>query len=155
HIEQCLEISRCLQWTQEYMRAFVEDHSVMGLAFQASLLWLLGYPEQGVAVGRKSLAMARELDRPSTLAFALYSELLRVGLFEADPDKAKPLVDELASYCKQTGVQIYGVWGSFYHGVAATKNPDPRPGIGIMHGVRDALKQNNVRLFAPLHSYHL
>ena len=92
---------------------------------------------------------AREIGQPSRLAFALYSELLRCGLFEADPANALPLADEIVTICEQNGVQLYPAWAKFYQGVAAAENGNPRHGIAVMRRVRQELRQNKVGLFAP------
>jgi predicted ATPase len=89
------------------------------------------------------------------LAFALHSEMLRRGLFEADPKSALPLADEIVACGKQDGVQLYPAWARFYQGVVAAQDADPRPGIAVMRQVRQALHANKVGLFAPIHLYHL
>jgi predicted ATPase len=81
--------------------------------------------------------------------------MLRRGLFEADPKSALPLADEIVACGKQEGVQLYPAWARFYQGVVAAQAADPRPGIAVMRQVRQALHDNKVRLFAPIHLYHL
>jgi hypothetical protein len=70
-------------------------------AYLSRLLWLLGYPQQAEEAGRDSGQKAREIGQPNRLAFALYSELVRRGLFEADPANALPLADEIMACCQQ------------------------------------------------------
>ena len=86
---------------------------------------------------------------------ALHSELLRRGVFEADPDNALPLADEIVACGEQDGVQLYPAWARFYQNVVAAQDADPRRGIAIMRQVRQALHANKVELFAPIHLYHL
>jgi len=93
--------------------------------------------------------------QPSRLALALHSELLRRGVFEADPDNALPLADEIVACGEQDGVQLYPAWARFYQNVVAAQDADPRRGIAIMRQVRQALHANKVELFAPIHLYHL
>ena len=81
--------------------------------------------------------------------------MLRRGLFEADPKSALPLADEIVACGKQDGVQLYPAWARFYQGVVAAQDADPRPGIAIMRQVRQALRESKVRLFGPIHLYHL
>ncbi|MBV8869347.1 MAG: AAA family ATPase, partial [Acetobacteraceae bacterium] len=155
HVEECLAISRSSQLAKDQSRAFVLDVLVPAWSYLSRLLWVLGYPRQAEAAGRKAVQMAREIGQPNRLAFALHSELQRRGLFEADNASSLPLADEIVAYCEQNGVALYPAWTRFYHGVAAARDADPRPGIAIMRQVREALQRDKVGLFAPLHFYHI
>jgi predicted ATPase len=81
--------------------------------------------------------------------------MMRRGLFEADPHDALPLADEIVACGEHDGVQLYPAWARFYRGVVAAQGADPRPGIALMRQVRQALHENKVGLFAPIHLYHL
>jgi hypothetical protein len=128
---------------------------VLAWGYLSCLLWQLGYTQQAEAAGRQSVQKAREIGQPSRLAFALHSEMLRRGLFEADPKSALPLADEIVACGKQDGVQLYPAWARFYQGVVAAQDADPRPGIAVMRQVRQGLQRNKVGLFGPIHLYHL
>jgi tetratricopeptide (TPR) repeat protein len=155
HMEQCLAISRSSQLARDHSPAFVQNVIVPARGYLSCLFWLLGYPQQAETTGSNSLHKAREIGQPSRLAFALYSELLRYGLFEADPANALPLAKEIVTLCERNGVQLYPAWATFYYGVAAAQNGDPQHGIAIMRDVRQELQQNNIGLFGPIHLYHL
>jgi hypothetical protein len=127
---------------------------VLAWGYLSCLLWQLGYPQQAEAAGRQSVQKAREIGQPSRLAFALHSEMLRCGLFEADPRSALPLADEIVACGTHDGVELYPAWARFYQGVVAAQDMDPRPGIAIMRQVRQTLHANKVELFAPVHLYH-
>jgi tetratricopeptide (TPR) repeat protein len=155
HLEQCLAISFSDEVAKDHSRTFVQDVIVLAWGYLSCLLWQLGYPQQAEAAGRQSVQKAREIGQPSRLAFALHSEMLRRGLFEADPGSALPLADEIVGCGTRDGVQLYPAWARFYQGVVGAQDTDPRPGIAIMRQVRQALHANKVELFAPIHLYHL
>jgi predicted ATPase len=48
-----------------------QDLGVSALAWASWTLWLLGYPDQALEQSREALALAKELDHPYTLGFAL------------------------------------------------------------------------------------
>jgi tetratricopeptide (TPR) repeat protein len=155
HMEQCLSLSLSDGPVADRTRLFVQDLVVPAWGYLSCLLWLLGYPEQAEAAGHRSVQLAREIGQPSRLAFALHSELLRKGLFEADPASTSRLAEEIVSYGDQHGVQLYPAWARFYQGAVAARDADPRAGIAIMRKVREGLQQNNIGLFGPIHLYHL
>src|SRR5262249_14021233 len=166
HLEQCLAISFSDEVAKDHSRTFEQDVIVLAWGYLSCLpsqlgyseqavivlaggslsccLWQLGYPQQAEAAGRQSVQKAREIGQPSRLAFALHSEMLRRGLFEADPKSALPLADEIVACGKQDGVQLYPAWARFYQGVVAAQDADPRPGIAVMHQVRQELQRNKV-----------
>jgi tetratricopeptide (TPR) repeat protein len=155
HLEQCLAISFSEAVARDHSRAFVQDVIIPAWGYLSCLLWQLGYPEQAEAAGRQSVQKAREIGQPSRLAFALHSEMMRRGLFEADSHDGLPLADEIVACGEHDGVQLYPAWARFYQGVVAAQGVDPRPGIALMRQVRQALHENKVGLFAPIHLYHL
>jgi len=151
HLEQCFAISFSDEVAKDHSQAFVQDVIVPAWGYLSCLLWQLGYSQLAEAAGRQSVPKAREIGQPSRLAFALHSELLRRRLFEADPDNALPLADEIVACGKQDGVQLYPAWARFYQGVVAAQDADPRPGIAIMRRMCQGLQENKVGLFAPIH----
>ena len=53
-------------------RRAIHDAGVSCRCFAAWVLWLLGYPDQSLQGSEESLALARKLDHPMSLAFALF-----------------------------------------------------------------------------------
>ena len=154
-MDQCLDISLSDEPVGGHSHPFVQDVIVPAWGYLSCLLWVLGYPEQSQAAGRKSIDIAREIGQPHRLAFALYSNLHRDGLFEADAEGALALADEIVGFGEEEGVQLYPTWARFYQGVAKARQSDPKLGIAIMRQVQLALLHHKVRLFAPIHAYHL
>ena len=101
HLEQCFAISFSDEVAKDHSQAFVQDVIVPAWGYLSCLLWQLGYSQLAEAAGRQSVPKAREIGQPNRLAFALHSELLRRRLFEADPDNALPLADEIVACGKQ------------------------------------------------------
>ncbi len=64
------------QQAHTLLALYPTDLGVEGRSMQAVVLWLLGYPEQGLQRSQEALSLAQELAHPFSLAFAMSSTAL-------------------------------------------------------------------------------
>ncbi|MEA3376156.1 MAG: AAA family ATPase [Chloroflexota bacterium] len=110
---------------QEHHQPFVfmrgSDAGLGALAYDASCLWCLGYPDQALNRSREALALARALDHPFSLAdvvcFAgcVFNQMLR------DAPALKEDAEELMRLSKGMGISSFLATGACYLGEALTK----------------------------------
>lgn len=81
-----------------------QDPGMCCLAFNASTLWRLGYPDQALKAGEDALALARELVHPFSLVWCLTN----VSIFRAtrrDWPATMALTDEGLAVCEERGFE--------------------------------------------------
>jgi adenylate cyclase len=114
------------------------DAGVGALAYDACCLWCLGYPDQALKRGHKSVALARELDHTFSLvdvlcfAGCLFYALLR------DAQGLKEYAEELMSLSEGLGSTSFWGTGTCYWGQALSMLGQVQVGIAQMrNGIAD------------------
>src|SRR5262249_42393939 len=79
-----------------------QDPCMSAMSYDAMTLWLLGYPDQAEVRAQESLAFARELRHPFTLAFCLTGFGFYHWLSSDYPAAEKTLEESLA-LCREHG----------------------------------------------------
>ena len=111
---------------------FGQDPGVSALAWAAWTLWLLGYPDQALERSQEALALARELDHPFTLGFALniagsfFHQLRREG------QTAKERNEAMMQLSTEEGFPLFQVLGTTFQGwtqAMAGQVEAARPGL--------------------------
>jgi DNA-binding SARP family transcriptional activator/tetratricopeptide (TPR) repeat protein len=88
---------------------------VMGRAWRAHPLWLLGRPAEAAGSAEAALALAEEFDHPYTTAVALgYGAITYRLLGEAE--RAGELARRVRHSCDRHGFAYYGDWGRILEG---------------------------------------
>jgi predicted ATPase len=104
------------------------DPGVCCLGHAAWSLWLLGYPEQALRRSQESLALARELSHPTTLAHAQQM----IGMFHhflRDGAVTKEVADALIGLSAGQGLPTYLTGGSILRGWALAEGGHTEEGI--------------------------
>jgi DNA-binding SARP family transcriptional activator len=86
---------------------YYQDFGVTSLAWMPWVVWLLGYPDQALKYSQKAIELARQLDHPLSLAFAL---TIAGGHFHQQRREIEPtqrIVDELYQYILEQGLLIF------------------------------------------------
>jgi predicted ATPase len=100
------------------------DPGVTVRAVRGLTLWLLGYPDRGRESLQEALAQAREIEQPSSSAFAHLWAGATYALLGRDEAAAR-MHSEALRLLGPAGV-IYGVWAELLAGQASATGPEPR-----------------------------
>ena len=100
------------------------DPGVTVRAVRGLTLWLLGYPDRGRDSLQEALAQAREIEQPSSSAFAHLWAGATYALLGRDEATALMHSEALRSL-GEAGV-IYGVWAELLAGQGSATGPEPR-----------------------------
>jgi DNA-binding SARP family transcriptional activator/tetratricopeptide (TPR) repeat protein len=88
---------------------------VMGHAWRAHPLWLLGRPAEAAESAEAALALAEEFDHPYTTAVALGYGAITYRLL-AEAERAGELARRVRHLCDHYGFAYYGDWGRILEG---------------------------------------
>jgi class 3 adenylate cyclase/tetratricopeptide (TPR) repeat protein len=127
HLEQVIAL---YDVQQHRSLAFVHgtDPGVMARSVAATVLWMLGYPEQALRYSRDALTLARELAHPFSLAFALFTA---AALYHYR--REGQIVQERAEACvnlsTEQGFPYFVALGTVMRGAALTAQDQPEAGI--------------------------
>ena len=126
------------------------DVGVFCRAYLAHLAWQFGDPEQAVAKGEESIALAREISHPFSLAIALdYAAVLDV--FRHDGKGALARATEASEICRKHGFAYYLAWAEIVRGWAIAVEGDAPAGLAeLRHGL-DSLKATGAELRLPFY----
>jgi predicted ATPase len=116
------------------------DFGVIAFSFGSIINWFLGFPDTALRWGRESVAVARRLGHPFTLAFSLTiaSEL---HWFLRDPETVNEYTDELIPLAAEKRFVYWEGHGVFYRGERWTLEgrvdegiAEMRRGLAMMRG---------------------
>jgi predicted ATPase/DNA-binding winged helix-turn-helix (wHTH) protein len=111
------------------------DQSVAARAFYAQILWLLGFPDQAMAVGNRALDDAMKLGHDFSLLYALVYGVCPVALERGDFAATEGQV--LRMFQRSETFRPMRVWGQCYAGVLGIRRVDTASGLSLL---RDGLK---------------
>jgi len=119
--------------------AFGWDLGVVAKNVFSWTLWFLGYPDQAAKSMDDSVALARKLEHPHTLAFALTFDLV-VRIYRREFQGFKELVEELTRLSKEKGFIYWEMHGIFYMGYIQALEGQIEEGLTMMHQAMDILE---------------
>jgi predicted ATPase/class 3 adenylate cyclase len=126
----------------------LQDPGVACLSYSATTLWLLGYPEQAFATSREALALARTLQHPFSLAYALNiaaAHCQRAG----DPAGARAMAEHASAISAEHGIPYFGAWGPIMRGWALTQEGRHQEGIELQREGLAAYVATGAQLARP------
>ncbi len=126
------------------------DIGVFCRAYLSHLLWQFGDADQAAAKREESIALARQLSHPFSLAIALdYAAMLDV--FRQDGRQALARAGEACVVCRKHGFAYYLAWAEMLEGWAKAVEGDTAAGLmQLRHGL-DALKATGAELRLPFY----
>lgn len=143
-----LEQSRALyDPRQAWAPPFRYDPEVVNLSTMGPVLWLLGYPEQALRRTQEALTLARELDYPHNLAYAL-NWASRTQWFRGEQLAVQELQEVLTTLSQEQGFTPYLVLASIFRGWLLTTQGNSKEGIRQMReglAARRAIGAESVR----------
>jgi len=107
------------------------EPGVLGLAFLALDLWLLGYPDQALAHSEKALALAQTLSHPSASATALIFAA-ELHLNRRDAQQTRELADAILALATEHGFPLWLAYGTILSGWALAAQGRATEGIEKM-----------------------
>lgn len=111
------------QRSQAHISQFGFDLGCFTRAFDTHLLWLLGQPEAAVQQMQETIAYARDLAHPYSLALVLaYGAMLHQ--FRREPDQVIRLAEEALAICTKHRITYYEVWCKILYAWAKGKQED-------------------------------
>jgi len=99
---------------------FGSDPDVFARAWQATALWLQGYPERSQQRSQEALERAAALDHPYSMAVANAYAALAYQL-RRDVDRSRIYAQEAKDLCAHYGFIYYGDWGAVILGWAESR----------------------------------
>jgi predicted ATPase len=94
----------------------------------APTLWMLGYPDQALQGMEETLALARRLAHPFSLAQALHFSA-HLHQLRREPHAARVQAEAVLALCTEQGFGMYGAWSLLPRGWALTQQGEVTEGI--------------------------
>jgi len=107
------------------------------LFYEASSLWMLGFPEQGLAASERCVALAREIGHPPTIAFSLASRSLQAWL-QGNAEGLFKFCDEALEIVHAERLGFYEPTLIMYRGWATSELGKPEE---VSAGMREATER--------------
>ncbi len=108
------------------------DPEVRALSFSAHVLWCLGYPDQSYIRAQASLALARKLSHPFSLANALVF-LAQLHQLRRETRFTQECADAAIALSTEQGFQMWQAWATILRGWALGKQGRGEEGIAQIH----------------------
>jgi class 3 adenylate cyclase/predicted ATPase len=108
----------------------------------------LGFLEQGLVLGNKAVALARELDHPASLASSLAVDALLLALVEDDAAFEKS-ANALAAVTTEQGFAFWGVLGTIYRGWVKVRNGGLAEGISLLQSGLVSFRASGMDVWTP------
>ncbi len=126
---------------EHHAQAFViagHDPCVCAHDTAGAALWVLGYPDKALKRGEKALALARELNHPSSLALALH-RAAKIHQLRGEHDLVPTRAGALLTLASEQGFAAYFAGGTLMQGWALTVQGQGKDGIVQMREGLSAL----------------
>jgi class 3 adenylate cyclase/tetratricopeptide (TPR) repeat protein/ABC-type transport system involved in cytochrome c biogenesis ATPase subunit len=153
HLERTIALCAVNEGTIAAFRRFGIDDQVGAMFSLSRALLLLGYPDQSAAEAQRSVARARALGLPFTIALALSQEVL-TGILSGDPRRATAHVDDTIAYCVKHGHLQPELKARFTKGALLVQDGEPANGFEMMRAAmtadRNAVQGHNTQ-YLPLY----
>jgi predicted ATPase/DNA-binding winged helix-turn-helix (wHTH) protein len=122
---------------RSYIRRFGFDQRVIARYTLAHILWIHGFPDRAVHVGRESIEEARQLQHPVTLCGALAWGGSALSLRVGDLEGARQSAAELVDCAAKRSLADYRAFGAAVQAILSLKTESSLP---LVEEVRSALE---------------
>jgi predicted ATPase len=127
HVKEALALYDPEQHRAHAVR-YGSDSGVFCGVLEALTLWMLGYPDQALQGMKETLALARRLAHPFSLAQALHFSSLLHQL-RREPQAAQTQAEVELALCIEQGITHYHAWGLLPRGWALAEQGQVAEGI--------------------------
>jgi predicted ATPase len=135
---------------EQHHRPFVllrgSDAGISALSYDACCLWCLGFPDQALIKSQETLALARELDHPFSLADALCYAGCFINAMRRDAQALRDYATELVRLSNEIGFAGWIESGACFHGEAAAMLGQVSEGIMQIRQGMAASESISIRL---------
>ena len=136
------------------VQIYQHDPKIVALVYAGRIEWLLGNPTRARSYSEKARSLARELNHPFMLAFALILGACD-HLFEGEHAANLECVEEGLAQAKEYSLPLYEVFGPLW-AIPAFANRDPSPAVlEDLSNNLNMLLDNKYYLQAGLYQNHL
>ncbi|MDP8915750.1 MAG: adenylate cyclase, partial [Pseudomonadota bacterium] len=132
----------------DYGRIVVDDVRVVMAMYLSWILVYLGQTDEGRRLSEESLAEARALEQPYTLAHALSGRIL-TGLFLEEHEGLAVLIEELAELTREHGINFYGAVCEILRGRYLVVTGEVDEGTRVLDQALQAYRATDSALYLP------
>jgi TOMM system kinase/cyclase fusion protein len=127
---------------------FGSDPKVLGLVNSAWLRWFIGDPEEAVARSSASIALARELRHPLSLAYGL---CMSAAMYQCrrEPDNMVELLREAVQLSNENGFPYWLAWSRILEGWTLVQAGNIETGMRLQLEALDGYRRTGSELFRP------
>jgi len=123
---------------ESHVAQFGEDAGVTSGAYLSWVLWFLGFPDQARKASAQSLALARQLGHPYSLAYALtFAAILHCRLRQ--PEEALSVAEETLGLANDHGFPLWQIGATIARGWALAMQSH-REGVETMRQCAEAMR---------------
>jgi adenylate cyclase len=136
HFEEASRLYDVAQHSR-YVQLYRLDPGVHAESEMVRTLWLLGFPDQARRKSEETMALARELSSPLSLAFCqCFAAFLRQNLHQ--PEKAREVGEACIALCEEHGILLERAWVECPYGWAIAELGQVEEGISHIHAGLDS-----------------
>ena len=125
-----------------------QDVGVTCLGYLSWILWYLGYPDQALKRSYESLALARQLDHPFTLVFAL-GHAAQLHQFRREAQATQEKAAEAIALATKHGFSSYLTIGAIYQGGALLEQGQQERGFAQLRHAIAAWQGTGAEIAGP------
>jgi class 3 adenylate cyclase len=104
------------------------DPGIFARASLGPTLWMLGYPDQALAVGARAIETARAIGQPFSLALSLCHQTM-VRLLRGEIEAARALASELRMVTTENRIAFYAAYADLQEGTIRIADGETEAGI--------------------------
>jgi len=125
-----------------------EDAGVVCRVLDASSLWYLGYPDQGLTQSQEAMALAQQIAHPFSLGFAL-GNTAAFHLIRREVRASQERVEAIIILAKEQGFPQFRAFGSMLYGWALARQGQAQEGIEQLNQGLRAYRATGAELARP------
>jgi tetratricopeptide (TPR) repeat protein len=126
---------------QVHIQRYHFDQNVAARTFYAHVLWLLGFPDQAMAVGNRALEDAMALNHDFSLLYALAFGVCPLTLERGDFDVTEELISRM--FQRSETFRSMRAWGHCYAGVLGIRRADTASGLSLLRDGLEGFAKSN------------
>ena len=125
-----------------------QEPGVVCFAWQAWTQWYLGYPDQALTSAMRSVALAREVDHPFSLSYAL-NFAAHLCLRRGEPEAAEEYARQSVDLAREHGLTLMLAMGQVLHGWSGAFDRYDRAAIDELEEGIARWRSTGARLMMP------